>query len=255
MPGFDAETASFYDTQPLRQTLREYVDFDYLNDADIKLSVGSVSATRGEVTYFDTAQARLGVDHVLASCSLPPGFAATRVNGEVYWDGGLCSNMPLEKLVQEGVDCDYLSFIVQLWNQGGEEPTSLTDVLARKKEVGYASRFHHEIESFRDTHRLRHAISELYEALPAQQRASERYKELGGMGSNRRVDLVSLGRKTHAWELATKDINFSWAIIQERWEHGYQDARKAFRLAPWQCADHAREGVFFHEIRSAEEDY
>lgn len=250
-----SETASFYDTQSLRRNLCEYVDFDYLNASDIHLSMGSVSATRGEVTYFDTACQQLRVEHVLASCSLPPGFAATRVEDDVYWDGGVCSNMPLEKLIQEGAGHDSLCFIVQLWNQRGTEPTSLTDVFARQKEVGYASRFRHELDAFRNTHRLRHAISELYEALPAQKRASERFKTLAGLGSNRRVDLVCLGRKTHDWELSTKDINFSWATIQERWEHGYQDTHKALRQAPWQCADHAREGIFTYEIRSAEEDY
>jgi NTE family protein len=253
--GFTAENASFYDTRPLRQTLNKYIDFDYLNSGDTHLSVGSVSATQGEVTYFGTAHERLHLDHVLASCSLPPGFAATRVDGDVYWDGGVCSNMPLEKLIQEGGDCDTLSFIVQLWNQQGAEPTSLTNVFARQKEVGYASRFRHEIEAFRSIHRLRHAISELYEALPEQKQTSERYKMLSEMGSNRRVDLVCLGRKARNWELSTKDINFSRATIQERWEHGYQDAHESLRQAPWQRTDHAREGVFYYEIRSAEEDY
>ncbi len=250
--GFDAENASFYDTAPLRRTLNKYIDFDYLNSGDTHLSVGAVSATQGEVVYFGTAQERLRVDHILASSSLPPGFDATRVDGDVYWDGGVCSNMPLEKLIEESDDRDALSFIVQLWSQEGAEPASLTDVFARQKEVGYASRFYHEIEAFRNTHRLRHAISELYEALPEEKQNAKRFKTLSEMGSNRRVDLVCLGRKTGHRELPTKDINFSRATIRERWEHGYQDAHKALVEAPWQQRDQAREGVFFYEVRVAE---
>jgi NTE family protein len=257
LEGFGPESASFYDTRPLRRTLNEYIDFNRLNAHDIHLSVGSTSVTRGEITYFETARERLRVEHVLASSSLPPGFGATRVDGDVYWDGGVCSNMPLEKLLSDdtGRNRDSLCFIVQLWNQEGSEPTSLMDVSARKKEIGFASRYHDEIEAFRNTHRLRHAISELFEALPEKKRASARFTELSEMGSDRRMDIVRLGRKTHNWELSTKDINFSWAIVQERWEHGYQDAHKALRQAPWQRTDHAREGVFTYEIRSAEEDY
>ncbi|HET7312803.1 patatin-like phospholipase family protein [Salinisphaera sp.] len=255
--GLKPETASFYDTRPLRRTLNQYIDFDQLNAGDIHLSVGAASVTRGEIAYFETIRERLRVEHVLASCSLPPGFAATRVDGDIYWDGGVCSNMPLEKLLSDDAsrNRDSLCFMVQLWNQEGSEPSSLMDVSARQKEIGYASRYRHEIEAFQNTHRLRHAISELFEALPENKRASDRFKALSELGSNRRMDIVRLGRKTHEWELSTKDINFSWATVRERWEHGYQDGHKALRQAPWQREDHAREGVFTHEIRSAEEDY
>ena len=34
---------------------------------------------------------KVGPAHVMASGSLPPGFPATEVDGEFYWDGGILS--------------------------------------------------------------------------------------------------------------------------------------------------------------------
>ena len=48
-------------------------------------------------------------DHVIASCSLPPAFPATSIDGEHYWDGGLSSNLPLEPAIhalEEAADGD-----------------------------------------------------------------------------------------------------------------------------------------------------
>ncbi|HLQ86522.1 MAG TPA: patatin-like phospholipase family protein [Salinisphaeraceae bacterium] len=251
LEGYKPETASFYDTRPLRRTLQEHIDFEALNASDVQLSVGATSVTRGELVYFDSPREKICVEHILASSSLPPGFAATRLDDDVYWDGGVCSNSPLDKLAHDDPGQDCLCFAVHLWNQAGPEPASIMDVFARQKEIAYASRFGDEIKDIRRIHRLRHAISELYEALPKSKRDAARFQELHKLGSNRRIDIVSLGRKTQDWELATKDINFSWARILDHWEHGYQDGRTALQRAPWQQQDHAREGIFTHDFGPA----
>src|SRR3982074_386383 len=91
------EDASYYDTTELVVTLKDLIDFDYLNaPGGVRLTVNAVKVTRGELFSFDSLQQTLGVEHIMASGALPPGFPPIRIDGELYWDGGLYSNQPLE---------------------------------------------------------------------------------------------------------------------------------------------------------------
>ena len=87
---------SFYDVAPLRATLERLVDFDRLNAGEMRFSVGATNVRSGNFEYFDNTTHKIGPEHVMASGSLPPGFPATEIEGEHYWDGGLVSNTPLK---------------------------------------------------------------------------------------------------------------------------------------------------------------
>lgn len=241
------ETASVYDTTPLRRSLERFVDFDVLNRRDVRLSVGATSVTRGKLVYFDNDDRKLGPEHVLASSSLPPGLPAVRVDGEPFWDGGLSSNTPLERVFSEDPHVDSLCFAVNLWNSFGNEPASLADVMARKKEIGFSSRFDDELDVFRHLHTLRHVVSQLYDALPEEQRRDPAFERLGRLGTRARVDVVRLCREGHGWETLSKDTNFSAALIEENWDNGYHDARRTLERAPWRQREE-REGVLIHEM-------
>ena len=80
---------SYYDTSVLKGTLERLVDFDRINKAkDVRLSVGAVNVRTGEFSYFDSANMRIGAEHVMASGALPPAFPSVEIDGEHYWDGG-----------------------------------------------------------------------------------------------------------------------------------------------------------------------
>jgi NTE family protein len=72
------EWTYFYDTEPLRQTLEELVDLDALADkaAMPQLLVSATDLKEGEIAYFysDHPDYDLGLDHIMASGSLPPAF-------------------------------------------------------------------------------------------------------------------------------------------------------------------------------------
>jgi predicted acylesterase/phospholipase RssA len=86
------DALSYCDVAPLKATLKRLVDFDRINAGGTRLSVGAVNVRTGNFTYFDTTTHRIGPAHIIASGSLPPGFPATEVDGEYYWDGGIVSN-------------------------------------------------------------------------------------------------------------------------------------------------------------------
>lgn len=76
----------------------------------------------------------------MASGSLPPGFPAMRIDGELYWDGGCVSNTPLDAILDDEPEGHTLVFMIDLWDARGREPKTMDDVLWRQKQIQYASR-------------------------------------------------------------------------------------------------------------------
>ncbi|MGH8654150.1 MAG: patatin-like phospholipase family protein [Gammaproteobacteria bacterium] len=138
LPG-SCERASFYDTAELRFTLLRLVDFDEINAGQICLTLDAVRVRSGELVRFDSALHRIGPEHIMASAALPPGFPGIRIDGELYWDGGVFSNTPLDALLDGSAQTDILCFIVDLWNTQGPEPRTIAEVQTRQKDILYAS--------------------------------------------------------------------------------------------------------------------
>ena len=101
------------------------MDFDRINAGAMRFSVGAVNVRTGNFEYFDTTTHVIGPEHVMASGALPPGFPATRIEGEYYWDGGLVSNTPLQWVLDTSPRKDTLAFQVDLWSARGELPRDL----------------------------------------------------------------------------------------------------------------------------------
>src|SRR4051812_41918835 len=110
-PQGSPQSQSYYDTAPLRRTLERLVDFDRINDAKTRLSVGAVGVTSGNFTYFDNFEfkklgKRIGPEHIMASAALPPGFPSIVIEGEHFWDGGVASNTPLDYVLDAEINND-----------------------------------------------------------------------------------------------------------------------------------------------------
>lgn len=65
---------SYYDTTPLKETLHEVIDFNYLNQGHTRLSLGAVDVASGKIKFFDNRKQRIQVQHIMASCALPQDF-------------------------------------------------------------------------------------------------------------------------------------------------------------------------------------
>jgi predicted acylesterase/phospholipase RssA len=99
-PPGTVEATSWYDTTPLRSTLERLVDFDRINFGEMRFSVGAVNIRSGNFVYFDSTTHKIRPEHIMASGALLPGCPAVEVDGELYWDGGLVSNTPLQWVVR-----------------------------------------------------------------------------------------------------------------------------------------------------------
>jgi NTE family protein len=243
-----ADHAAFYSTEPLKATLEELVDFDYINGRHTRLTVGAVNVRSGDMKYFDCRHMPIGLEHIMASGALPPAFPAVRVDGEPFWDGGVYSNTPIEVVLDDHPRRDALIFAVNVWQPHGSEPATIWQVLGRHKDIQYASRAKSHVARQQEIHRLRHIINELCALIPQADREDPKVREMMAYGCKTTMQLVNLLAPRLDDEDHTKDIDFAHSSIRTRWQAGLADARRAVAAKPWQSSADPLDGVIVHDI-------
>jgi NTE family protein len=244
-----AESAGYYDTSPLARTLSELVDFERINERETRLTVGAANVRTGEMRYFDSRDMDLNVRHVMASGALPPAFPAVRIEDDLYWDGGILSNTPVEAVFDDNPRKDSIIFAVHIWNPQGPEPDTIWQIMSRQKDIQYASRAVSHIARQKQIHRLRHVIAELMRRLPEGEQKTRAVRDLAGYGCLTRMHVVRLLAPPLDGEDHTKDIDFSPSGIRKRWEAGYADTKRVLEAAPWSGEFDPVEGFILHEAR------
>ena len=240
------EHAAYYSTAPLRDTLSDLVDLDYLNSKHTRLTVGAVNARNGEMRYFDSRKETIEISHIMASGALPPAFPAVRIDGDPYWDGGIYSNTPIEAVLDDNPRRDSVIFTVNLWNPDGPEPASLWEVLGREKDIQYASRAKSHITRQQQIHHLRHIIRELAQHVP-QKAKSPAMRELASWGCGTTMHVVPLTAPPREGEDQLKDIDFTPEGIRTRMHAGVAEAARVLTSAPWERPIDPMEGVIIHD--------
>jgi NTE family protein len=240
------ENAAYYSTTPLRRTLEDLVDFDYLNSRKTRLTVGAVNVCTGHMRYFDSRDERINADHIMASGALPPAFPAVVIEGDPYWDGGIYSNTPIEAVLDDNPRRNSLIFAVNLWHQEGPEPESIQQVLGRQKDIQFASRTDSHIARQKELHRMRHIIQALTSHLKPAQREEVAIKELAAWGCSTTMHIAHLVAPRLDSEDASKDIDFSATGVEIRREAGYKDTQQMLARAPWAAPTDPIEGVIEH---------
>jgi NTE family protein len=200
------------------------VDFDRINAGEMRFSVGAVNVRTGNFTYFDSTTHRIGAAHVIASGSLPPGFPATEVDGEYYWDGGLVSNTPLQWVLDSRPRRDTLAFQVDLWSADGELPRDLAETEVRQKEIQFSSRTRAATAQYRNAQKLRLAVAYLIKQLADDLRGHEYVKMLEAEADEKICNIVQLIYHAKRYEGIAKDFEFSRRTMEEHWRTGYDDA-------------------------------
>ena len=242
-PGSKGAT-SIYSTEPLRETIDTFVDFDQLNSGKVRFSVGAVEIKSGNFTYFDTKERKIGVEHIMASGALPPGFPPITVDGKRYWDGGLVSNTPLQYVLEmTGPRSDMCAFQVDLFSARGREPEALPDVVQREKEIRFSSRTRLNTHFFMELQHLRRAARRLLDNLPGDLRDRPEAKKLDALSCDAAVTVVHLIHRRAAYELFSMDYEFSRLSMLEHWQAGLDDVRHTLAHRAWQERKRPEEGV------------
>ena len=217
---------SFYDTEPLRATLDELVDFDLVNDGAIRLSLGAVNVRTGESVYFDNNADTISASHVMASGALPPGFPPVEIDGEYYWDGGIFSNTPLQYVLHDP-SLDALIVQVDLFSSKGELPQNLDQVQERAKDLQYQSKLLVSHARIRELEALRSALAHVVAKLPRAMLSDPEVQKLTAVSRRGPLSLVHLINRHDTKSSDFKDFEFSRATVEDLWQAGHDDVRMA----------------------------
>lgn len=178
---------SFFEQSPLRRTLRRMVDFEYLQQSPVRLSVGCADVEEGTLRFFDSrsdifidsqaqhlgditalplevkptrprpapTQQPLGVDHLMAAAAYPPGADAVKLDGRLYWDGGVLDNSPLDAVIKvfnqpepHPTGARRMVFVVDLWARDARPPRDALSALWRRTELEFASAISTDLQRF-----------------------------------------------------------------------------------------------------------
>jgi NTE family protein len=256
-PQGSPESQSYYDTAPLRRTLERLVDFDRINDLTCRISVGSVGVTSGNFRYFDNVEfnrlgKRMGVEHIMASAALPPGFPSVVIDGEHYWDGGVASNTPLDYVLDAETDNDLLIFQVDLFSARGPLPETLLEAAEREKDIRFSSRTRLTTDKNRQLHNARRAIRDLLGKLPDGLKDDPSVNLLREATKENTVTVVHLIYKSKNYETSSKDYDFSHVAMVEHWEAGVRDVHLSMRHKEWLQKPQSDETMVSYDLSGEE---
>ncbi|MBS0349524.1 MAG: patatin-like phospholipase family protein [Proteobacteria bacterium] len=244
------DTASYYDTAPLKATLEALVDFDRLNDSgEMRVSVGAVNVATGNFVYFDNAKERLRAEHFMASGALPPGFPAVEIGGEYYWDGGVVSNTPLQEVLTTTPRRNSLVFQVDLWSARGALPTDLSEMVSRQKDIQYSSRTRAITTYVASMQKQRRLLGELMKLVPEDARKHNPwYRRAAEEACDRLFNVFHLIYQDKQCEGNYKDFQFGARTMRDHWQSGLADIRRSLQHRNWLDMPTAEEPFITHDV-------
>ena len=225
-PAGAKDATSYYDTEPLRKTLLELVDFSLINDRRTRFSVGAVNVRSGNFLYFDNRDLTIEPEHVMASGALPPAFPMTQIGTDYYWDGGLVSNTPLQHVLEEDGNHNMLIFQVDLFSSRGTLPRDIQGVMARQKDITYASRTRYNTDVYRLLRKWKSRTFAALSKVPEELLTDEERKTRDDLARLPLITILHLIYQQQAYEGEAKDYEFSATSMREHWKSGYHDTKR-----------------------------
>jgi NTE family protein len=225
------QSAGLYDTAPLQATLQRLTDFAVLNSpAAPRYSAAAITVCDGRLVSFDSAYETIGLHHVRASAAVPPAFAPVCVDGTWYWDGGLYSNTPLQAVFDDPCGRDSLVFLVDVWNEDGGLPATFDAAMTHRKDAIYGTRSRRQLDDYLRMQRMRALLHDSRAYLPPALREQADAVAAGGGHVRHVVRLRHAVARPYA---PAKDLDFTAATVQWRWQRGYADTCHVLDRAPW----------------------
>jgi NTE family protein len=254
LPAGAKDATSYYDTSPLRETLNELVDFDYLNATPARFSVGAVNVLSGNFIFFDNKQDTIVPEHVMASAALPPAFPMVEIGTDYFWDGGIVSNTPLQHLLAQDDNLNSLVFQVDLFSASGPLPRTIQDVMGRHKDIMYSSRTRQVTDMFARLQRWKQRAYDALIKVPEADLTDEQREMRDKLADLPQATILQMIYQQKTYEGDSKDHEFSATSMHEHWQSGLDDTRRTLKRRDWLSLPEAGMGIVVHDVHR-ERDY
>lgn len=247
-PAGSRTATSFYDTEPLRDTLADLVDFSIINERKTRLAIGAVNILSGNFTYFDNDLEEIQVDHIMASGALPPSLPMQKIGTDYYWDGGLVSNTPLQHLLEQQDHLNSLVFQVDLFSAKGPLPRDINDVLGRQKDIMYSSRTRYTTDVYRQLHDWKSRLHALLKKMPNELLSDDERYLRHQLSEMPEITILHLIYQQKSYEGHAKDYEFSRTSMHEHWNSGYEDTKRTLKQRDWLAMPPKGAGIVVHDV-------
>ncbi len=136
---------------------KEYFPHDSFSELKIPLVIAVTNFSQGKLVYLSSGKL---IEAIQASCAIPGVFKPIIINNEMYIDGGVLNNFPVEPLVDDcdfiiGSSCNYIPVVDKITNfrkmaeraamisigADIDMKSKLCDVFIEPKEMGETSVF------------------------------------------------------------------------------------------------------------------
>ncbi|CUP18457.1 MULTISPECIES: patatin-like phospholipase family protein [Clostridium] len=175
-------------------------DMDTYKKYPGKVLVGVTNAKTGKTEYLDGKNLDDKATMLRATCALPIFFPVIKLNGNEYYDGGICDPIPIKKAIEDGND-KHLIILTQ--PKGYKKELSKKNVLVAKllnnKYPNLKDALLNRHDSYNETVRF-------CEELEKQGKALILRPEFSLESFEKDVDKLK-ANYNHGYELATKRIN------------------------------------------------
>ena len=127
----------------LKLILGKYFSENSFEALKYPLTIAATNILKAEITYFNSGPL---IKPIIASAALPPLFSPIEINGQLYSDGGILDNFPLDSIKN---NCDKLigSFVNPVTEIEKSKINSTTDLVYRIYHIGMDV---DDIEKFKD---------------------------------------------------------------------------------------------------------
>ncbi len=179
-----------YDSKALKNTLKEFIDFDSLNrkarlESDIqsqgqnhndilkeedsanyqsRLIITAADIQKGEPVIFDNYKTYVDIDSIAACAGYPfYGIRWSIKDGRYLWDGSLLSNTPMLEAIKASPGRNKRFYIVDVFPREQQElPENMLDVWHRARDIIFMDKTNTNIEMLDIRERYISLLKKLY---------------------------------------------------------------------------------------------
>ena len=143
---------SIFTTAPLEDTLNRLVDFVAVARSPRRLVVTATDVESGRLRVFHNGE--VNARHIVASCSIPVIYPATRIRGRHYWDGAVLAETPLGQAIDAGADEIYVVLLSPMGARSLPHPRGLLKGAELAFELALMSSFENDLSQLERVNQL-----------------------------------------------------------------------------------------------------